>query len=1607
MDCIKQTGTGVPVQQSSATAVPINSQALGFTGPVSVGLRYDNYLAWILDVGYAQSFYNAAAAFKLSAGLNERRANVTLGYSITPKQQIKLTYEYLAQNLPFDYASGTVNEWVNQNAMGGAYRYLLDNGIVRALEVYGNYTKANSKELNEVEMYTDNVLTQIDYRRIAGGTQQNAGAAVTLTPAKGTIIKVGAGYSSLSFDTKWEDNEANAVLAYNAEVSQLLTPTVLVSGGIGNTASGSTYTAKVSKILPWSLEASLIGQYMSATNDMPGGTSVTAGLSYPAPKTYTNMFSEGVGNLKEWVQQPVIYNTRVLAKAEEKLVKVQITKKADIPDQNVPVNLSLTPPLETKDYFAFDPAAYDKVAYKFDSIVNKVDQKPIDPSLNNLNLGIKNLDSYNAEIISSSPTTQAMMPTGQNVTYTVNLLAQGSRGPVISTLSIPFDITVAVNNQTLKPANWVDNPPPLPNAVPNSTYNQTIILNDPKYLTPNFKGEDFTFDLVGPNNPNWVTLTADRKSLIGDTKNPVPSTTDKQATVTLKATSLASGFVATPETGKALTIPITSSATPPTWATATLPQATQGNVYTPSGTTTGYDLNPYSPTPTGLTNPDLINGQLIKPTPSSDTVTFKMHSPLDSDDCQDWLKIVNGRYLISNGPVPDNVQEAGCLVNVDVTSTNIPNNPTQMLPKPKITVIKPVIANWNTDSKYATLPPANVGTTYSLGTQVLDPYPTNASGYITQTTINGNVVYPPDEVITFQINPQANLKASPCLWLKVTDDGKSIYSTDKVSTVSGTDSCNAYLDIISKVNNYVPQPLAAKLIPIASSAPFQPFWTDAKYGPTVDAPYNDPNNIVVNNFSMDLTKAINSNLSSDQLSFTKGNPWDCKWLDINTNGILAGTTPTTLSDDCSITISVTSTISPGNSPQPLTDTVHFIPNKNIPFKPYITKTPPPPVFNPAVYGIAYNSQEPIPIASNRVGETLKTPFTLPTNSCPTVDFKVNDSNQLYTSNQVTLSNQTCNLTFNVISNFDSSTADVPTTIDLVPDTSGDFKPHFTTGNPPPGMYNQNQNYTQPLPLNQIIVSNRSGGQEPLKDFAINTSAWTCGWLTIDGNNLVQTRTPNVKDDTATCHVSVSVASATNGDPGTADADVTVGPDTTIGFQPYFIDGQPPIAYYNTNYPTNDLTTMIVSNRAGEQLKPTFTASTPWSCSWLTLQSDGKTLSSNTPPQATTPYTGDTTCTITVSATSANVTGQLPANVTGTVTIKPDMTLPFAPTGTLPNAIYGTGPSLYNQNLTQLVQSNRPGEPLAPPFTIDTAGTTCTNSSGTPWLTIDSGNNLKNTIPVPVKKGLTSCIVSLNVSSGYSGATTEPTKVPLTITFDKNSAMTPQWVTSAQCPATIDANIYKSGAPPIEIGNCIKNYINGQPVDDNTMSFSGNNSIANVTNTQINANPTLNDWNKTYPLTINVSSDAYSGSKPVSENLLVHYYVIPGTNQDFPVYTSMATSPPYASRSSAYRGQDLPSGGHYTVEGYNSGITLNQITVCNWVSNTNGNSTGFINPSNGPWDSLNGSAYKTCYITSPLDNGKSGVFILGDDGYFTITFTIGGPGYSPSQPVVSNIKIGKQ
>ena len=181
---------------------------------------------------------------------------------------------------------------------------MVGNSILQGIELSGSYTQANSKELSEINLQdADGNYTEIDQRRIAGGQQKNGLASVILTPFKNTILKIGAGYSASSFDTKWASNQEQSTIAYAAEATHLLTPKTLISASVNNTSTNRAHTVKVSRILPGNIEGNITGQYnVSHVEGIKSNANVTAGLSYPAPKTYSNMFAGGIGDLKAWVQ---------------------------------------------------------------------------------------------------------------------------------------------------------------------------------------------------------------------------------------------------------------------------------------------------------------------------------------------------------------------------------------------------------------------------------------------------------------------------------------------------------------------------------------------------------------------------------------------------------------------------------------------------------------------------------------------------------------------------------------------------------------------------------------------------------------------------------------------------------------------------------------------------------------------------------------------------------------------------------------------------------------------------------------------------------------------------------------------------------------------------------------------------------------------------------------------------------------------------------------------------------------------------------------------------------------------------------------------------------
>ncbi len=551
MECIQKTN-------SSATATqPVNvknmsgsTESLGINSPLSVGARYDNDLGWILDAAYAQAFYSAAVGLKISIGPNEHRANITLGTALTDKQQIKLTYEYLSQNLPFDFVTGTVNEWVSQNAFGAAYRYLFNYKLLHSFDLSGTYIKANSKNLSQIDMGEDE-LSDVNKRHIAGGEEKTVMGSFTLTPFTNTSLKIGAGYSQIAYNTLYEDNQKNTTLAYTADLSQLLTSTTKITASINNTAASRNHSAKISQILPGSLEASVSGQYAVGAGELADSSSITASLSYPAPKTYSEgSMAKVLGALKDWIKSPVVSSTRVLAIKDEQIAKVIIEKGKDIPNQTVLIGKMLSP-IDTKNYFKFDPEIFEKVTYKLDIVANANPGNPVLPDYLALTLN-SSADNYGAILSSNANMPISALTPG---TYTITLTATGVRkGQPVTSANSSFQLTVA-QDSSLPDPEWKTNAQ-LEGGIATQVYGQRINL---KTLLNNAGDEDaYTFEVTGPS---WLQLINNGQTLAGN-DTIIPMSEESPATITLNAISHASGK----STGiKTFYIPISGNGNTPEW----------------------------------------------------------------------------------------------------------------------------------------------------------------------------------------------------------------------------------------------------------------------------------------------------------------------------------------------------------------------------------------------------------------------------------------------------------------------------------------------------------------------------------------------------------------------------------------------------------------------------------------------------------------------------------------------------------------------------------------------------------------------------------------------------------------------------------------------------------------------------------------------------------------------------------------------------------------------------------------------------------------------------------------------------------------------------------
>ena len=107
----------------SKLAVALGSAVLCLNVAYSSG-QPTRFLGPTLKAGYTSNINNYTAySLAGEAGVKDFRAGGTLGWKLQQNQYLKVSAEYLWQDISYQFFTGTTTQWVQQGALGAGYVY--------------------------------------------------------------------------------------------------------------------------------------------------------------------------------------------------------------------------------------------------------------------------------------------------------------------------------------------------------------------------------------------------------------------------------------------------------------------------------------------------------------------------------------------------------------------------------------------------------------------------------------------------------------------------------------------------------------------------------------------------------------------------------------------------------------------------------------------------------------------------------------------------------------------------------------------------------------------------------------------------------------------------------------------------------------------------------------------------------------------------------------------------------------------------------------------------------------------------------------------------------------------------------------------------------------------------------------------------------------------------------------------------------------------------------------------------------------------------------------------------------------------------------------------
>jgi hypothetical protein len=315
--------TGTILCLGSAEA---SNQPTTFIGPTLHG----TYTAPLTDM----TAYSLGGEF----GVKNFRLGATLGYKFDQSQRIKLTGEYLWQNINYHFNSGDNEHWVGQGAVGGRYEYnFMDIVLNPEFDLNAYYSHASSEDLsNRAGIITVNgapTTTILNLRRIAGSDAGGISPGLAIAPWQGGRIEVDANYDNVSYNTQYTTNHDTKGFGGTVHFNQTLSHDLVLGLSYANRSPFNDYEGNldwtnVQYYGRWTL--GFYSNYIEGKNLLPNTWNIGLSADYfMDPIAATPMKGENLkdeititdpNNFLDWTADPAVHMPQVLAIADEKIL---------------------------------------------------------------------------------------------------------------------------------------------------------------------------------------------------------------------------------------------------------------------------------------------------------------------------------------------------------------------------------------------------------------------------------------------------------------------------------------------------------------------------------------------------------------------------------------------------------------------------------------------------------------------------------------------------------------------------------------------------------------------------------------------------------------------------------------------------------------------------------------------------------------------------------------------------------------------------------------------------------------------------------------------------------------------------------------------------------------------------------------------------------------------------------------------------------------------------------------------------------------------------------------------------------------------------------------